>query len=78
MIIPDILLWLSALYLSFGLLFAIFFVSKGVHKIDEGAHGSRIGFRIIIIPGTTVFWPLLLKKWLHAIKKGKDDKIVEK
>jgi hypothetical protein len=68
MIIIKIILAFAALYLLFGLLFAILFVSKGVKKVDEGANGGSIGFRIIIIPGTMVFWPLLLKKWI-TIKK---------
>ena len=67
----NILLLVSAIYLSVGLLFAIAFVIKGVDKTDEGAHGSTIGFRIIIIPGAMVFWPLLLKKWVNAIKQEK-------
>jgi hypothetical protein len=58
----------AAIYLAIGFLFAIPFVIKGVNKVDEGAHGGSIGFRIIIIPGTMVFWPLLLKKWLKAAK----------
>jgi hypothetical protein len=53
------------IYLSLGLLFSIFFVSKGVNKLDEGAHGAGIGFRLVIIPGCMVFWPLLLKRWIN-------------
>lgn len=67
----KIILILLAVYLGCGLLFAIAFVIKGVDKTDDGAHGSTIGFRIIIIPGTTVFWPLLLKKWVNALKQKK-------
>jgi len=62
----DIILWLAAAWLICGLLFAIPFVIKGVNAVDEGAHGSSTGFRIIIIPGVMVFWPLLLKKWRKA------------
>lgn len=72
MSIPGIILWLLTVYLGLGLVFAIPFVIKGVDKIDEGAHGGSIGFRIIIIPGTMVFWPLLLKKWITA-KQPKHD-----
>ncbi len=60
------LLIIAAVYLTCGFIFAIFFVTKGVKVVDEGAHGATIGFRIIIIPGTMVFWPLLLKKWRKA------------
>jgi len=69
-VIKIILIMLAA-YLGCGLLFAIAFIVKGVDKTDEGAHGCSIGFRIIIIPGTMVFWPLLLKKWRQAVKQVK-------
>ena len=68
MTIIYIILVIVAVYLFAGLLFAIPFVLKGVDKIDDGAHGSKWGFRIIIIPGTMVFWPLLLKRWLKVSK----------
>ena len=67
-----VLLLLMALYLVCGLLFAIPFVIKGVDAVDEGAHGSGIGFRLIILPGVAVLWPLLLKKW-RRVKKGVHD-----
>jgi hypothetical protein len=67
------LLLLAGGYLACGLLFAIPFVIKGVDVVDEGAHGSGIGFRLIIIPGVTVFWPLLLKKWLSIKKEAPRD-----
>jgi hypothetical protein len=60
----QILLIIVAIYLTCGFVFMIPFIIKGVDVIDEGAHGSSIGFRIIIIPGTIVFWPLLLRKWI--------------
>ncbi len=66
-----IILVVVAIYLVAGLVFAIPFVIKGVTKIDEGAKGSTWGFRIIIIPGTIVFWPVLLKKWMKENKRKK-------
>jgi hypothetical protein len=56
------------LYLSIGFVFSIPFVLKGVKVIDEGAIGTKWGFRLIIIPGTIIFWPVLLRKWLKASK----------
>ena len=68
MIIVYIILLIVALYLAAGLVFAVPFVIRGVTRIDESAVGSKWGFRLIIIPGTVVFWPLLLRKWLKTLK----------
>jgi hypothetical protein len=72
MIITALLL-LTALYLFCGFVFALAFVTKGVDKTDEGSRGAGVGFRIIIIPGTMVFWPVLLKKWIAASKQEVHD-----
>jgi regulator of protease activity HflC (stomatin/prohibitin superfamily) len=67
--IIDITLITVAAYLLSGLVFAIAFLAKGLTIVDEGAHGSSIGFRIVIIPGVIVFWPFLLYKWRKAKKE---------
>jgi hypothetical protein len=55
-------------YLACGLVFAIPFAFVGVKKIDlHAAHGSW-GFRLLVIPGTMAFWPLLLRRWFTGIK----------
>ncbi|HYF33026.1 MAG TPA: hypothetical protein VD993_18000 [Chitinophagaceae bacterium] len=74
MTIITVILLIAAAYLAAGLVFAVPFVLKGVTRVDEGAAGSGWGFRIIIIPGTVVFWPLLLKKWLRAKKVARSNK----
>ena len=66
--IIELILFIAALYLFTGFVFAIAFVLKGAHIIDEGAKGSSIGFRIMIFPGSVVFWPILLKKWRKALQ----------
>jgi len=63
-----VLLSIAGIYLVAGFLFAIAFITKGVSKIDESAHGSSWGFKVIIIPGTIIFWPFLLSKWIKSYK----------
>jgi hypothetical protein len=72
-IVMGIILIIIAAYLAVGFLFAIPFVLKGVDRIDEGAHGAGWAFRLIIIPGIMVFWPLLLRKWIHISKHTSND-----
>ena len=70
----EIILIIAAVYLALGVLFLIPFLMKGIYKMDEGAHGSTIGFKIIIIPGVIVFWPVLLSKWMKGNRNHGDTK----
>ncbi len=68
----NIILLVVEIYLAAGLLFSIPFIIKGVTAIDpDGAEGTKWGFRVIIIPGTIIFWPVLLKKWVNVKKDNK-------
>lgn len=68
MFIINSLLLVAGAYLVAGLVFAIYFLIGGVTRIDEGAKDSNWRFRLIILPGTIVFWPVLLKKWRMVAK----------
>ena len=67
--IVTILLWAAAIYLLTGLVFAVLFLMKGISVVDDGAKGSGIGFRLIILPGIALLWPVLFKKWINALRK---------
>ena len=58
---------LFTIYLLCGLAFAIPFVLNGVGKIDpHAAHGSW-GFRLLILPGTIMLWPLMARRWIGGV-----------
>ncbi|MEL6656286.1 MAG: hypothetical protein AAFY48_05905 [Bacteroidota bacterium] len=59
-------LLLLGIYCALGLLFAIPFLWKGANQIDEGVAGSTRSFKLIILPGTILLWPALLRKWLKS------------
>ena len=50
------------LYAAVGCVFAIFFVTLGVARVDPAARGAPWGFRLIILPGTVALWPVMLLK----------------
>jgi hypothetical protein len=52
-----------AAYAIIGLAFAIAFVVAGVQRVDRQARGSGVGFRLIILPGSAMLWPVLLARW---------------
>ena len=53
----EAVLIIVSIYMMLGVLFVIPFLVKGLTKVDKGAHGGTIGFKIIIVPGVIVFWP---------------------
>ena len=65
---------LLGIHLACGLVFAIPFVLMGVKRIDpHAAHGSW-GFRLLIVPGTMVFWPLLLHRWMKGTHQPPEER----
>ena len=71
--IINLILTIVGIYLICGFVFALAFVFRGVQVIDEGARDSTLGFKIIIIPASTVLWPLLLAKWIKSSQNQSHD-----
>ncbi len=66
MFIVEWLVNLAMVYVAIGLVFAIIFVFAGVGRIDESAKGAPLAFRLLIIPGAAVLWPILLLRWARG------------
>ena len=56
-----------AIYVGCGLVFAVPFAWFGVQRLDSEAQGSGIGFRLLILPGVAVFWPMFLYRWSRGV-----------
>jgi hypothetical protein len=66
-IFAKAIVYTLAVYASLGLMFAVPFVWLGVQRLDSEAHGSGIGFRLLILPGVAAFWPMFLYRWTGRI-----------
>ncbi len=69
----TVLLTICGIYLLAGFLFALYFAFKGVGRIDPVAKEGSLGFRIFIIPGLCLFWPLFLVRVLRGVKAPPDE-----
>jgi hypothetical protein len=72
--IATICLVLAGIYFVCGLLFAVPFVLAGAKKIDPHAARGSWGFRVLIVPGATAFWPLLLRRWLGGVQEPPEER----
>lgn len=64
--IAWILVSVAGVYAAIGVVFALFFVTRGAWRIDPAAIGGSIGFKILIFPGTVALWPLLMRRYQEA------------
>ncbi len=55
-------------YLVLGFCFGLFFIWRGVQQVDTDASNTSMWFRLLILPGMLVFWPLFMWKWYAVIK----------
>ena len=60
----EVVVLLGAVYVACGLVFAPFFVWRGVGRVDPAARTTGLGFRLIVLPGVAALWPVLLRRWL--------------
>ena len=76
--IATVLLSLFGLYLACGIIFALPFVVLGVGRIDPHATHGSWGFRVLIVPGTVLLWPLLAKRWFQGMHELPVEKTAHK
>jgi len=64
--VVELILAGVGLYLAAGVVFAGPFLLLGAGRIDPDAAGGSWGFRLLVLPGVVVLWPLLLRSWLRG------------
>jgi len=64
---------LLGLYLLSGAVFAVPFVLFGINNVDSHARSASWGFRLLMVPGATTLWPLLLRRWMTGIHEPPEE-----
>ncbi len=57
----------AAGYLAVGLAFGIPFVTRWAGRVDPAARSGTAGFRVLILPGSVLLWPLLLSRLARRV-----------
>ena len=72
--IAEVFLILIGIYLLCGLVFAVPFALVGVSRIDPHASHGTWGFRLLIMPGTILLWPLLVRRWMKRFREPPEER----
>jgi len=67
--VAELIILIVKGYLMCGLIFAIPFLLFGIQRVDPSAQNSTGPFKLMVLPGVTVFWPLLLTRLLRGKEK---------
>lgn len=68
------MIWTAvAIYLAIGFLMALAFAFGGASRIDRAAKHAGMFFRLLIMPGTALLWPLILLMWMAGVGANKRD-----
>ena len=68
--IVGLLFQILALYFLAGLVFGLIFILGGLSRMDSAAKGAGWRFRLILLPGIGIFWPLLAVRWLKGQREA--------
>jgi hypothetical protein len=67
-----ILVGITGVYAAIGIGFALFFVVRGVGRIDPAAAEGTVGFRVLILPGVAALWPLLMRRYQEGSRPPRE------
>lgn len=68
------MIWAAvAIYLAIGFVMALAFAFGGAPRIDGAAKDAGLFFRLLIMPGTALLWPLILLMWIAGVGANKRD-----
>jgi hypothetical protein len=60
------LLSVLALYVAVGVAIGFAFVLFGVTRVFPRPVSVTMGARILLLPGASLLWPLVLRRWLKS------------
>ena len=60
--LARLLVLAAAGYLMLGVAFAIPFAARWVDRLNPAAKAGTWGFRVLIVPGAVLLWPLLIAR----------------
>lgn len=74
MILAQSIIIAAQIYAAIGVVVAVLFVVIGLGRIELAARGAFL-FRLQIIPGLILLWPVVLARWIELERAGEKQAI---
>ena len=58
----TLIVWTACIYVWIGLSVGVAFLVFGIERVDPAAR-SAYAFRPLLLPGLTLLWPYVLRRW---------------
>ena len=68
MSLPHLLIVAGSVYLGAGTIVALLFAFGVVARVEPSAHGASFMFKLLIVPGATLLWPVVAVRSLRALR----------
>lgn len=65
------LIFAVEIWLGIGAVVAVLFIVAGLDKVEPNAQGGYV-FRVLILPGLCLLWPIVLWRWRLAASGAED------
>jgi hypothetical protein len=69
----ELLVNAAGLYAAAGVIFAALFLWRWVGRLDPAAQHASLGFRVLVLPGVVLFWPLFLTRLVRGATAPPDE-----
>lgn len=63
--VAEVIVAAAKVYVLLGVVFAVPFALLFAQRLDPSVPGSTWGFRVMILPGSVLLWPMLLLRVLR-------------
>lgn len=62
------ILTILAVYGAIGVVTGLAFITVGIGRVDPTVSGWNIPFRLMVLPGAIMLWPVIIMRWRASVR----------
>ncbi len=69
MVVAEIIILIAQIYCVIGFIVAVVFITVGLGRVERAARKAYL-FRLQILPGLILLWPIVIVRWVVLERSG--------